>query len=68
MQIILVCAAADHSENSPPRSVAAMQRPWALDGNSCAGETRILQVRSLSSIAACVCVPLTVARSCPTMR
>ena len=37
-------AATDNSENSPPRLVAAMQRPWVLDGHPCLGQACILQV------------------------
>ena len=36
-------AAADNSENSPPRLAAAMQRPWVLDSHPCLGQACILQ-------------------------
>jgi hypothetical protein len=40
--------------------MVAMQRPWALDGHPCVGETRIMQVHYLSSAACGVRAELTV--------
>jgi hypothetical protein len=59
-------AAADNAENSPPRTAAALARPWANDRLGCVGGACILQVCA-RLITACVAAYLTAACSCPTM-